>query len=515
MSPDDHPSLSAPPRGVPEGTGRLFSHVTADKAALYRAIMDAFASARRQFRLHLRPDEVRAEARWPAGPPAEESLQSALDQLAEWGNLEAQVDNSRVATIEDFYRRRLLYRMTPGGEAVEAGLAAFVDALGRRGELQSVALDDILTRLAALESLGREEPPDPAKIHAELRDLVHVFDNLATNAEAFIAGLGRVIELRRAEADDIAAFKSRLIDYLQRFVGDLVARSGQIAAALARLAPFEQRLLELAAEREARDAAPGDAESESVAVAARRDAWRERWYGLNRWFVGGHEGSQAELLRRSALAAIPRLLQAVSLLNERRSGRSDRAADFRRLALWFAETPGNPAAHRLWRAAFALSPARHLALASADECSPTTPWRDAPSIELHPQLRERGRLPTRGGPPKVRDRSAERAELAARVAREAEETERARRQLATGEATKLSELGRLDRQTFGLFLALLGEALAGQSQPDETVERTTMDGALDICLEPLGPETRAVIETDLGRFAGRDHRLTIRRTEAP
>jgi hypothetical protein len=34
----------------------LFRHVSADKAALYRAVMDTFAAAKRQFRLHLRPD---------------------------------------------------------------------------------------------------------------------------------------------------------------------------------------------------------------------------------------------------------------------------------------------------------------------------------------------------------------------------------------------------------------------------------------------------------------------------
>ncbi len=493
---------------------RLFQHVTADKAALYRAILESFAAAKRQFRLHLRPDEVLAETRWPGEPPAPEAVQSALDQLTEWGNLEAQVDNSRVATIEDFYRRRLLYRMTPGGEAVEIGLAAFVEALGRRGELQSVALEDILGHLAALERLSGEAPPDAAKIHMELRALVDVFNGLATNAEAFIAGLARTLELQRAEAEAVLAFKSRLIDYLQRFVGDLVTRSAQIAGALERLAPQEQRLLEVAALREARDAAPGDGEAERAAVEARLLAWRERWSGLNRWFVGGRGGAQAELLRRTALAAIPRLLQAVSLLNERRSGRSDRAADFRRLALWFAEAHDDGDAHRLWRAAFALSPARHLALAVTEECGAGTPWREAPSIELHPQLRERGQLPTRGAPPKIRDRSAERAQLAARVAREAEQTERAWRRLATGRETRLSELGRLDRHAFGLFLTLLGEALASQAHPDQVVERRTMDGSLSIRLEPLGEESRAVIETELGRFAGRDHKLTIRRVEA-
>ena len=41
----------------------LFRHVTAEKAALYRAIMETFATAKRQFRLHLRPDELLAETR--------------------------------------------------------------------------------------------------------------------------------------------------------------------------------------------------------------------------------------------------------------------------------------------------------------------------------------------------------------------------------------------------------------------------------------------------------------------
>lgn len=501
---------SLPPSAAP-----LFGHVTADKATKYRAIMDLFAAAKRQFRLHLRPDEVLAEASWSGEVPSLEALQAMLDQLTEWGNLQAQVDNSRVATIEDFYRRRLLYRMSPGGEAVEAGLQAFIAALGRRGELQSVALDDILARLSALERLANEEPPDPPKIHAELRDLVHVFENLASNAEAFIAGLARTLELQRAVADAVLAFKSRLIDYLQRFVGDLVTRSGQIAQALKRLSPRELLLLRTAAEREARDAAPGDADIKREAVAARLDAWRERWSGLKRWFVASHGSSQAELLRQSALAAIPRLLQAVSLLNERRSGRSDRAADFRRLALWFAETDSDAQAHRLWRAAFALSPARHLALAASEDCGAGISWREALPVELHPQLRARGALPTRGAPAKIRDRSAERAQLATRVAQEAEQTERARRTLATGRETKLSELGRLDRHAFGYFLALLGETLATQSHPDQPVERLTMDGSLSVRLEPLAAATLAEIETELGRFSGRDHRLTICEVSTP
>lgn len=505
-------------RTLPSTASALFSHVVADNAPLYRAILDAFAAAKRQFRLHLRPDEVLGDARWQgAAPhfaaPHFDVVQAALAQLVEWGNLQAQPDTARVATIEDFYRKRLLYRLTVGGEAVEAGLQAFIDSLARRAELQSVALDDIRARLISLGQLMREAPPDAAKVHGALRDLVHVFEGLSDNAEAFMAGLARTIELQRAEVAAVMAFKTRLIDYLQRFIGDLVTRSSQIAGLLAELTPLEQPLLAIAAERDARNAAPDDLDLGAEAARAQLDAWSERWLGLKRWFVsGGRERSQAELLRASALSAIPRLLQAVSLLHERRAGRSDRAADFRRLALWFAEAPG-PDAHRLWRAAFALSPARHLALAAAeDKISGNTAWRDAPGIAVLPKLREQGVLPTRGAAPRILDRSQERALLAARVAEEAAQTEAARQRLASHDETRLSALGELDASTFRLFLTLLGEALAAQTDPEQPVERLTGDGTLTIRLSPLAPGSRAVIHTALGRFSGRDHLVLIRRT---
>jgi uncharacterized protein (TIGR02677 family) len=120
---------------LPRSAPALFSHVIADNAPSYRAILDVFAASKRQFRLHLRPDDVLAEAAWQADPPTMETVQQALGQLVDWGNLQSQPDTARVATIEDFYRKRLLYRMTSGGEAVEAGLQTFVDALARRAEL--------------------------------------------------------------------------------------------------------------------------------------------------------------------------------------------------------------------------------------------------------------------------------------------------------------------------------------------------------------------------------------------
>lgn len=493
-------------------TADLFRHLTADKARTYRAVMGVFAAARRQFRLHLRPDEVLAEIS-PEITADIEELHAALTQLTAWGNLQAQPDTARVASIEDFYRKRLLYRISAGGEAAEAGIEVFEQTLSRRGELQSVALDDIRTRLTALIQLAGETPPDAAKIHEALRDLTHVFQSLADNAEAFMASLARSIELQRGEPSAVMTFKTRLIDYLQRFVGDLVTRSAQIATLLHQVAPYVDQLLEAAARREAHDSAPADAEAESEAVASRLEVWLERWRGLREWFIKDlARSSQAELLRASALAAIPRLLQAIATLNERRAGKSDRAADFRHLAVWFADCTTDADAHRLWRAAFALSPARHLALVCDErESNSGASWREGAKVSILPMLRERGQLPTRGSAPRIKDRSAERALLASHAARESAQTEAARARLVTGQETRLSQLGALDRHAFNLFLALLNDALAAQTNPNAIIERVTADGSLHIRLVPLDEDSEAHIETEAGVLSGRDHLIEIQR----
>ena len=162
-----------------EDAAALFRHVNAEKMQLYRQTLDVFASARRQFRLQLRPDEVLQEGQWVGGmaPPIEE-VNQALQQLTEWGNLESQPDTARVSSLSDFYRARFLYRLSQGGEAVEAALEVFAQTLQYKAELQSVALEDVFARLQALLKLAEVAEPDVAKVHEALRDLVQRFEGL-------------------------------------------------------------------------------------------------------------------------------------------------------------------------------------------------------------------------------------------------------------------------------------------------------------------------------------------------
>ena len=464
--------------------------------------MVVFMANKRRFVVHLRPEDVAEALRDDGGEPVtQEQVDNALNSLHGWGNLRADPDTGRVTTVEDFYRARFLYQLSREGEAAERALELFDRELGRRGELQGVALEDIRVRLHALSAL--DATPDPAVVHNLLLEIMSRLDSLAANASAFMGSLQRTIDLQDIEEEAFLAYKDRLIAYLERFVSELVVKAFDIADKLRNLDRAEE-LLRLAAEREAADVAPGE---EDQPVGLKLTEWRNRWSGLRSWFVGDRaRPCQADLLRSRARQAIPDLLATISVLQERRAGRSDRSADFRALARWFAQCPAEADAHRLWRAAFGLTSARHLTVEAddAEEVPAATSWLEAPQAKISVRLRATGSYSRRGAPSKVIDRSRQREELEAFVAAEREQTELARKRLATGRVTRLSELGELDPAEFQLFLRLLREGLA--QGPGEVTTRTA-DGSLEIFLRPV--DGYAEIRTETGVLRGPDFELRI------
>jgi uncharacterized protein (TIGR02677 family) len=509
--------MTSTPSGPARAGYAPFAHLTVPHAALYRRVMGAFLAAKERFAVHLRPEDVFA-ALPPEHRPADlDTVVKALDSLVEWGNLRADPDTSRVTAVEDFYRKRFIYQLTQAGEAAEQALSTYDEALGRRGALQAVALHDIVTQLRALLVIAAEQEegePDAAKAHLALSALTGRFEALAENARAFMGSLQRTIDLHDVEVEVFLAYKDRLIQYLERFIQDLITLGARIARLVLELEHVVGPLLRLAAAREAADASPGEAERAEARAYAQ---WQSRWSSLAAWFLSrdGRE-SQARLLRGRALGAIPQLLAVVRTLTERRAGRSDRSADFRTLARWFAEAPDDAARHRLWRAAFGLYPSRHLSI-DADSLAerrispvpPATPWAEAEPLRISPQLRRSGSYERRGKARKVEDRSEAREWLAALARKQAAEIESARALLATGGETRLSLLGALDPLPFQLFLQLLGDALASWRPGMTTTAVTSNDGSMEIRLTALDDGRTARIETPGGVFSGPDHAVEI------
>ncbi|HEY3451462.1 MAG TPA: TIGR02677 family protein [Myxococcales bacterium] len=501
------------------GQIRAFAYLNADKAELYRAVLGVFVQAKERFSLHLRPAELLRAVASDGSALDPKEIDAALAQLCDWGNLEAHADTAEVATVEDFYRPRFLYQLTAAGEAAERAVRTFHQWLVQPGELQTAALADIVALLRELEQQAAEPNLDASKVARIFKSLMSSLEELTSRAQIFMRSLQRTIDLQGATVEAFLAYKERLIEYLERFIGEMVVSGSEIALALERLdALGADRLLRAAADRELVDAVDATPESRARTL----EGWRGRWAGLRAWFLTLDDvPSQAEVLRARARSAIPALISAVANLHDRRLTRADRSTDWRTLARWFAELDSDDQAHRLWRAATGLPPARHLAVDEVsrerwelDDAGPQTSWLEAAPLRISLRLRATGRYSRRGRLNDVVDKSREKAELARLARLEAEQLEQALRHLATGTATRLSLLGGLDPLEFGLLLDLLGEALAARTQADVPVETTSSDGGLAIRMEPVveEPGACAVIEVaGLGRLAGPDYLVTIRR----
>ena len=522
---EDSAAVTDLPVASGDGVGAAygpFAYLSAPNAPIYRRIMRALMAEKERFTVHVRPEQVSEALRVDGGEPIEaQVVADALERLADpnWGNVLAFPDSSRVTALEDFYRRRMLYQMSRPGEAAERALAQYDAALGTRGSLQSVALEDIVVLLTHLRDTVADHeagrPVDAARTHQALRSLRERFAELAENAVAFMGSIQRTIDLHDADVEAFLAYKEQLIEYLERFIHDLLTRGAAIAELLGSIPPEGVEFLATtAAEREATDAAPGEAET---AAAAAREVWLRQWSGLTDWFVSSQgRDSEAKLLRARARAAIPSLLAVVRSLHDKAGGRTDRTHDYLTLARWFANLDDDGDRHRLWRTAFGLTPVRHLSVTSetedawaAADLGNATPWAEAPAVRISPQLRRTGSYERRGKAVRVADRSAAKALLVARAREEAEQTAAARRRILTHGPRPLSAFGELDPDAFRLFLGLLGDALAAMGPRGETAQVHTSDGELTVTLRRVPGAGVAVVRTTEGELSGPDHLVDI------
>jgi uncharacterized protein (TIGR02677 family) len=327
--------------------------------------------------------------------------------------------------------------------------------------------------------------------------------------------LQSTIQLHGVSVTQFLEYKQLLIDYLDRFLGDLVLATNEICQKILVLEQAGIRdHFRPVARRALADALLRTVEMEEEEASR----WEGCWRGLRRWFLGeGNGSSQAEILRARAREAIPALLFTLQNINDQRVTRSDRFTDWQTLAVWFAEAPTDEDTHRLWRAGFGMAPARHLQINQEtidrrDQIAegPRTPWMDAEPVWLSPRLHVNGRVTVRSQATAVQNRSEEKRELAMLAANEAAQIERAQHELARGRPMRLSDFGLLESATFHLLLDLLGEALAARIAPHQSVEAASMDGALVIRLGPANDrEQLAEIHTSDGVFRGPDCEVTI------
>ncbi|HET9598164.1 MAG TPA: TIGR02677 family protein [Anaeromyxobacteraceae bacterium] len=491
-----------------------FRYVTAENAPSYRAIVEVFSQARERYQIELRPADVRealarSGLRHELDLADEAGLDRHLDQLDAWGNLQRSHDTAAVARVEDFYRRRYLYRLTPVGEAAHRAVREVEETVGRSGALQTSMLVEIRDALAALAEAERGS--DAAGLARALHRLRSAFDSLTEEANLFLSELDRHVSAERVDEERFLAHKHALLAYLGRFVADLKKLAPEIAERVAdaeALSP--DRFIGLAANGAELPPALDGGDPVAQWVAAER----ARWDGIRAWFAGtAGEPPRVERLQAKARDSVARLTRALTRLDERHARSVDRAADFRTLARWCAEAASDDAAHALYASALGLYPARHFHLTETDPelTRASTSWWEAEPVEVPVRLRTHGAVSRAGRPPPVLSFADGRAWLAARRKRERAQLDAALSRFAGRGPVRLSDIATLDASEFDQLLALLDEALCSTRDAGGARRTRSADGRLDIVLRPPADERAwTAIETPRGRLRCRDYLVEAR-----
>lgn len=493
----------------------MFRFTHGDRAGLYVSMLHAFGEANERLETTLGIDDVRSRLRSVGWLDAldDDDLAAALGQLREWNLVDVIQNHSEdYRSASEYERRNLQYSLTKQGEAAFAGVQHAMAVLAATGALQTAVLDAIGDRLSDL--VHELEAGSDRRIFTTLTELEGHLEALRANTKQFNGELQRLL---RADGADLATFhevKASTVTYLQEFLTNLDHRTHAIAA---RIGQVEEHGVGLMHKR-----ALMGADLPQLAGADPGPAWlehrRARWEGLRAWFrPADGTAPRVEQLHLVARRAIITLLQVLDRITESRNRTSSAAADFRELARWFTLVPGQDDLHRLWSAAFGLSPARHAHLSHPDPelVSSSASWREAPPVEISPLLRSAGRTERFSRTGRVRDVAAVKAARAQRARAERAELEAAWDLLGTSGSVQLSSFGRLDHALFERLLELLGQALA--SSPDRAGARrgSTADGRIEIVLTAPAGASVAELQTPRGVFRGPDYSVEIRAPRAP
>ena len=494
---------------------KAFVYLATEKAPLYRAIMRVFVESKERFLFQLSKHDVFNAVRTfdLPEPPEQPDIDSALAQLCEWGNLQADHDTANVTAVEDFYKQRYAFQITRQGEAAERASSVFEAAAEKVNDLHC-GLADIRDVLRQLRDLSRE--PNPGKTHRSLFVLHICFEEVASAAQMLISRLERRIELEPSEV-------RHLIVDTERFVSELVLAVDEIGQSVRDIeAAGLEQLFQSVAHRIVRGSMEGAADN-TINAEINDDLnavcveLRSRWDRFRNWFISQPGSpSSAERVRERARASIPALLAVITSISDQRIHRIDRSSDFRILARWFAEADSDEEAHRLWRAVFGLCPARHLSINNitlddyeAQDIPANTSWLDAPPLRISLRLQEYGSHSQNAGLSRIVDRTLEKEKLAAATHEQALRILNAHARFGTGRRMRLSELENLDTGEFDLFLDLLGEAVSARVFSEDVVEIVSGNGCLRIKLEPTGDGQEALIHTGEGTLSGPDHWIGI------
>jgi uncharacterized protein (TIGR02677 family) len=449
-----------PPAPIDRVRLEALRYAVNDEAASYVAIMRSFTGALSGLLSDQSAAEVAARLAERGLDLDVDTVDARLSYLVEHGNLARSPRETEARSLRDYLANRARYQLTQRGELVQRQVEELLDHAETAHEVSSEMLGGILEGLRRLQRY--DEPAlagaDPDTLAREIGTVFAQFERLVESTREFYTYLSQVLLRYDLERAEFQAFKTALLDYLQRFVDEISRKMPDIAEgldALGRRVPAlvaransgaRLRTVDGQVARRARGLDPAD------------------WRGLHAWFVGSAgRDSDATGVRRLATEAMRALLVNLRRIATSSDREQSRYVDLLRLAGWF-DAADDDTAHALWAASFGLYSCRHLGFPADDESEPVPPtasWWRTPVAQVPVTLRQSGER-------KVSGRSGHRVDFTA--AKQARLADRARietrRRAAFAELTAYdgepAQL-RLSDEARAALLEIYSRALTGTS----------------------------------------------------
>lgn len=405
-------------------------YLNVDNVERYRLIMRFFYDNHKKLKYWLKPEEVyQGVVQWGAFDYSEELCQRDLEQLTEWQNLTSRHDGGRVATIQDYLRKRHRYQLTPYSIEIERMLEALEQIHGYGGSLEATLLErmanyvwNIRDRMASTMGANGHtvtmsatatsnqpvkptavEPFQPGEAGQLWRDLQNAFRQLHENASDYLASLQTVRAEELMLTDQFLVYKETLTQYLKNFMVGLQIHGSRLEGIFRQTElALWHAFLQLVVADELRTPSLEDVGVTPDSRFARR---LEEWQVFVQWFIGTErDQSDVVYLERQTKDTIARMVRYALAIQEKQRWGVSRKRELEYLGEWFLRLESLEDAHRLAAYTYGLFPTRHFQgdFEWLSDSADVSMWEDAPcTVELG--SRKRGRRKA-GETQTVRDR---------------------------------------------------------------------------------------------------------------
>lgn len=497
MSANDAKEMWTKP--VPE-----LKYVNAENVARYRLIMRFFYQQYKRLRYWLKPEEIYQGVKTfdLLEDYTLEQCQQDLETLTEWKNLAHRHDGGRSATVEEYFRKKFRYLLTPYSIEIERMLESLEQVQGYGGSLEPSLFDKIVNQLKDIvEKTGSFSEGEALQYWKEL---LQSFTQLHENASDYLASLqtGQAEELMMTES--FLVFKDTLTHYLQNFIQSLQKSSYKIEGYLRKMNGEKQEIF-LTRVLEDENRLPNLEETRTE--EERKEQLEAEWSSFRRWFLGdANDFSDLYYLEQATKDTIARVVRCVLRIQEKRQLGVSRKRELDYLGNWFFQLDHLEDAKKLAAYSFGLYQTRHFQGwdEQSDDTGKSGMWQEAPMIQRL-RSRSRKRIHEQGTEPVRQSKQKQQVSREEYLERRKKEDEMIQALVAEGHV-KLSSLDEVSVDLRNLLLYWIGRCL---TQPSHKIR--TADG-IEIEMAIPGESERTVLQSEDGALELPDYQFSFEMT---